>query len=157
MASVNDVAAAILERTDTIDTWKLQKLVYYCQAWHLVWDEEPLFPDRIEAWADGPVCRTLYDTHKGSFTVSRWAEGDPARLVDNAVETIDIVVAAYGRLSGRQLSRLTHSEAPWRDARGNLGPGVRSNREITQDAMAEYYGALDSDPDAEVVEALEAE
>jgi hypothetical protein len=33
-------------------------------------------------------------------------------------------------------------EDPWRDARGGLAPGARSNAEITQAAMAEYYTAL---------------
>ena len=36
-------------------SWKLQKLVYYCQAWSLVWDEEPLFEARIEAWANTAI------------------------------------------------------------------------------------------------------
>ena len=75
MASVHDVAAAILERTGPIDTFKLQKLAYYCQAWHLVWDEEPLFKARIEAWANGPVVRALYDKHRGSYRVSDWRWG----------------------------------------------------------------------------------
>ena len=72
MATVHDVAAAILEREGPMTAMKLQKLVYYCQAWHLVWDEEPLFPERIEAWANGPVVHALYDKHRGSFTVSSW-------------------------------------------------------------------------------------
>lgn len=51
---MDDVAAAILERTGPLDTFKLQKLVYYAQAWHLVWDNEPLFEEPIEA---GPEAR----------------------------------------------------------------------------------------------------
>ena len=45
MASVFDVAKYILHKLGTVTTWKLQKLVYYCQAWSLVWDDEPLFFD----------------------------------------------------------------------------------------------------------------
>ena len=37
MASVYDVAAYILEKQGAMTTWKLQKLVYYSQAWSLVW------------------------------------------------------------------------------------------------------------------------
>ena len=36
MANVNDVAVYILEKSNTMSTMKLQKLVYYCQAWSLV-------------------------------------------------------------------------------------------------------------------------
>ncbi len=48
---------------------KLQKLVYYSQAWSLVWDDEELFPEEFRAWANEPVCRELYDAVKGSFNV----------------------------------------------------------------------------------------
>lgn len=41
-----------------------------------------------------------------------------------------------------QLSELTHSERPWKDARGNLPQGAICNTEITEAAMAEYYGSL---------------
>ncbi len=40
---------------------KLQKLCYYCQAWYLAWNNEPLFDEEFEAWASGPVCKELYD------------------------------------------------------------------------------------------------
>ena len=38
---------------------KLEKLVYYAQAWHLARHQRPLFPETIEAWAQGPVVRHL--------------------------------------------------------------------------------------------------
>jgi len=60
MASVHDVAAYILREQGAMSTWKLQKLVYYSLAWHLVWDDEPLFEEPIQAWANGPVVRALY-------------------------------------------------------------------------------------------------
>jgi len=31
----------------------------------LVWDEKPLFRAQIEAWANGPVVRSLYDVGGG--------------------------------------------------------------------------------------------
>ncbi len=65
---VHDVARYILEWFDSkgeqISTWKLQKLVYYCQAWSLVWDDNILFPEEIQAWTDGPVCPALYAMHR---------------------------------------------------------------------------------------------
>jgi hypothetical protein len=51
--SAHDVAAYILKQTGEITAMKLQKLVYYSQAWSLVWDEEPLFSERVEAWRMG--------------------------------------------------------------------------------------------------------
>ena len=147
MATADDVAAAILERTGPTDTYKLQKLVYYCQAWHLVWEGTPLFPEPIEAWSGGPVVRVLYNRHSGSYSVSSWAAGNAAALSRSERRTVETVVDSYGRLSGRQLSLLTHRERPWRTARGNLAPGVRGNAVISWDEMKDYYSGLDEADD----------
>lgn len=142
MANVDDVAAYILNRQGPMTAMKLQKLCYYSQAWHLVWDSEPLFGSRIEAWANGPVVVDLYRKHRGQFTVTDWPSGDPARLQPNEVESIDVVLGTYGSMSAYDLSAQTHREAPWKDARQGLAPGDRCSREITDSAMAEYYEGL---------------
>lgn len=142
MASVNDVAQYILSKTGQISTWKLQKLVYYSQAWSLVFDEKPLFDERIEAWANGPVCPSLYECHRGSFYITKIRGGTPGNLDDDARETIDKVIEFYGGFSGQKLSDLTHMESPWKNARGDLSPSDRGSNEITLESMAEYYGSL---------------
>jgi uncharacterized phage-associated protein len=142
MISVHDVARYILEKRGTLTAMKLQKLVYYCQAWSLVWDERPLFEARIEAWANGPVVPVLYAEHKGMFEVERWPKGDPGHLDATAKETIDAVLKFYGDRSSQWLSELTHQEAPWLEARLGLAIGERGNQEITLASMAEYYGSL---------------
>lgn len=140
--SVHDVAAYILQKQGQMTTMKLQKLVYYCQAWSLVWDEAPLFPEEIEAWANGPVVRELYDKHKGSFTISTWRYGDPSKLTQKQKNTIKSVLKYYGDKSSQWLSDLTHMEDPWKDARQGLTPADRGNREITLASMNEYYSSL---------------
>jgi uncharacterized phage-associated protein len=142
MASVHDVAAYILKHGGAMNTWKLQKLVYYCQAWHLVWDEEPLFEERIEAWSNGPVAPDLYKVHRGQYRVTEWTQGDIQNLTTSEKESINIVLRDYGSETGFALRALTHSEDPWRDARGDYEPGERCSEEITTEAMAEYYGSL---------------
>jgi uncharacterized phage-associated protein len=142
MATVFDVAAYILAKRGEMTTWKLQKLIYYCQAWSLVWDERPMFNERIEAWANGPVCPALYGMHRGMFTIAAVDRGDLSNLDPAARETIDAVVADYGNKSSQWLSDLTHQEEPWRLARRGIPDGERSNSEITLGAMAEYYGRL---------------
>lgn len=145
MASVRDVAARILAIKGPMTAWKLQKLVYYCQAWSLVWDERPMFPERIEAWSNGPVCRNLYSAHRGQFTVSEVPGGDSEALDDDAKETVEAVLDYYGDKPAQWLSDLTHMEAPWRDARGDLPLGASSTREITHEAMAAFYESLPPD------------
>lgn len=142
MATVLDVAAYILQRRGPMSAMKLQKLVYYSQAWSLVWDERPLFAERIEAWANGPVTPELYNRHRGQFTVSEIVGGDPRKLDRDSQETIDAVLAYYGDKSAQWLSDLTHLETPWRDARKGLPDGASSSEEITVASMAEYYSSL---------------
>jgi uncharacterized phage-associated protein len=143
MASAHDVAKYILRaQGESMTTWKLQKLVYYSQAWHLVWEDEALFPERIEAWANGPVVRALYDQHRGAYTVSAWPHGKVSNLSERQRSSIDAVLKFYGHRSGKWLSDLTHQEPPWNEARRGLGANVRSNRVITHAMMSGYYGSL---------------
>ena len=143
MASVFDVAEYVLRRCGALSAMKLQKLCYYAQAWSLVWDDEPLFAERIEAWANGPVCPALYARHRGIFKIEPGTLGGDATVLTEAQrETVDEVCDACGKLNAQQLSDMTHAEDPWRDARKGLSIGERGNVEITLAAMAEYYGGL---------------
>jgi uncharacterized phage-associated protein len=143
MARVHDIAAYILKKYGrSMTTWKLQKLVYYSQAWSLVWDERPLFQARIEAWANGPVVPALYQEHRGWFQVSSWPEGDPDRLTKSERETVDGVLKFYGDKTSQWLSDLTHAEKPWQKARGSLAPGERGSQVISLESMLEYYSGL---------------
>lgn len=139
--TVHDVAAYVLQTCGSMTAMKLQKLVYYCQAWSLVWDESPLFDEEIQAWANGPVVPALYERHKGQFSVSCW-EGDPDNLTDEQKDTINKVLAFYGDKSSQWLSDLTHNEAPWLEARVGLYPGERGNNVIKLASMHEYYSSL---------------
>ena len=144
MADVFDVAHCILDRMGEVTAMKLQKLCYYAQAWSLVWDEKPLFPNRIEAWANGPICPDLYRAHEGKFTITpdTLTVGDASRLTSDQRETVDAVIDFYGGLDTWQLSNLVHHEPPWRDARNGLKQGENGHKEISLAVMAEYYGGL---------------
>lgn len=144
--SVLDVAAFILEKQpkkQPLTAWKLQKLVYYCQAWSLVWDEKPLFKEKILAWANGPVVKELYTQHKGLFYVKEMAKGHPDHLSVNQKDTIEHVLKAYGDKTAQWLSDLTHMEEPWIEARKGLKPGERGAAEIQLSTMLEYYSGVD--------------
>jgi uncharacterized phage-associated protein len=142
--SVHDVAAYILKNQGEISAMKLQKLVYYSQAWSLVWDDKPLFRAPIQAWANGPVVPLLYRNHRGQFSLKSWPLGAAAKVIrdGNGKATIDSVLKFYGDKSGQWLSELTHKEDPWLNARKGLSDDDPSTQEITLSAMAEYYGAL---------------
>lgn len=142
MASVHDVAAYILGRQGLMTAMKLHKLAYYSQAWVLVWEGRPLYPERIEAWANGPAVPELYHVHRGTYEVSEWPRGDASALTAEEREAVDAVLDDYGDLPAQSLSDLTHDEDPWLLARVGLEPLERGNHEITLSSMEEYYGSL---------------
>lgn len=141
-ADVFDVAAYILNKLGQMTTMKLHKLLYYAQAWSLVWDEKPLFSEEIQAWANGPVIKDLFNFHKGQFAIDSVAIGNPKILSEQQKETIDSVLDYYGGKSSQWLIQLTHLEDPWVLARKGLSQTERSNRVISLDSMANYYSSL---------------
>ena len=144
MANVFDVAKYILDNYGAMSAMKLQKLCYYSQAMSLVWDDVPLFDEEFEAWAKGPVCRELFNAHKGKFMLEDSAFLEPFQpnvehLSNTQKETINAVVGGLVDLPAYRLSELAHSEAPWKNARGNCSNGERCSNVIPKDAMMEFY------------------
>ena len=143
MASVHDVAAAVLsEYGRPVSAMKLEKLVYYSQAWHLVWTGRALFDSEIQAWAKGPVCPELYRHHRGRYEINDWPLGDVTKLTAGELTTVAAVVRAYGPRSAQWLSELTHSEQPWLGARGSVPAGAPSRAEIPHAEMQDFYAKV---------------
>jgi uncharacterized phage-associated protein len=131
------------EAGDTISPLKLQKLLFYCQAYYYSQFKKPLFKERIEAWAHGPVEYTQFKRFENLF------RNDPIRVgeLNLIIPTFDKdeedflneVIEVYGEHSAHYLERLTHRETPWKEARGSLEPHERSSNEITLTAMSDFY------------------
>lgn len=143
--SALDVAKYILKSQPApVTTMKLQKLVYYSQAWHLAWTGKPLFSEEIQAWANGPVVYELFRAHRGKYSIScdQLNAGDPSTLNQAQKSVVDAVVGSYDKLTASQLSMLTHAEDPWKVARGSAGPGENSSSPIDRTVMRKFYSAL---------------
>jgi uncharacterized phage-associated protein len=134
--SAQAIAAEIRRRLPGVPSKKLHKLLYYAQGHHAATFNEPLFSETISAWDMGPVVAQLW-----------WLENqrNPALSVpkvglDEAeLNTIGYVLSRYGKLSGSELERLTHTEAPWIDAdRERQRSGQQSER-ITVEVLAQYF------------------
>jgi uncharacterized phage-associated protein len=138
MADVFDAAAYILEQHGPMTAMKLQKLIYYSQAWSIVWDDDALFPEEIEAWKNGPVVRELWESHRGQFRVEKIANGDFGNLSEDNSDTIDEVMKFYGDKSAQWLSDLTHLEDPWKNAWAD-----GANSVITKEVLSEYYSSIE--------------
>ena len=152
-ATVFDVVAYIrrkykpmTKKHGDMTAMKLQKLVYYSQAWSLVFDDEPLFGERIEAWEHGPVVRKLFRMYRGEYNLRETliGEGNPEELNEEQRKTIDFVVRNYGPLKPEALKKRTHREAPWKKARerAGLGPSEPSRERIRHEDMVKYYASF---------------
>lgn len=126
---------------DQISNLKLQKLLYYAQAWFLALHRRPLFDERIEAWVHGPVVPPVY----GEFKVWGWQpigiNPDPPILNTDVRFHLEEVADVYAPLSAFELEKLTHSEAPWIDARGPVPEDEASNAVISLASMERFYRA----------------
>ena len=145
MAHVQDIAAYILDKQGPMTAMKLQKLCYYAYGYHLAWEERQLFPERFEAWANGPVCKELYVKHRGRFQLNAGdVAGDAAALDAGERESVDLILASYGAFTANQLSQMTHQEKPWVCARARAGvaPMQRSDEPLTDEDVFEFFDAL---------------
>jgi len=142
-ATANKVADYLLwysgKHGDLLTNKKIQKLVYYSQAWYLALYNEPLFAKPIEAWIFGPVVRSLYNR----FKHYKWDSIPPPvkkpTLTQKAASHIEEVYRVYGALPAFQLERLTHLEDPWINARKGFAPDEPCNNIIKLTDMKRYY------------------
>ncbi|WP_082579184.1 type II toxin-antitoxin system antitoxin SocA domain-containing protein [Massilia sp. Root133] len=119
---------------------KLQKLCYYAQGYLLAQNKE-LFKEDFQAWQHGPVVPSLYRRYKdyGWRSIAEDIPFDIADIDAGVAQEISDIVAAYGRYDGAALSTMTHREAPWLDARGDLPETQGSTEIITKDALRAYF------------------
>lgn len=120
-----------IRRRGVFSAWVVQKLAYYCQAWSLAWNGDPLFDEEFEAWRDGPVCPEARSD----------GGGNPEALSESQRRTVEAVLAFYGSQPQEWLIELTHREDPWKVARGAAPLGAHGSNRITKDAIRNYYSA----------------
>lgn len=137
-----DVARMVIaltdeEHGDLITNLKLQKLLFYLQGFWLAEYGEPLFAERVEAWAYGPVVPEIYHAFKrygrDPFNIEK--EGKPIDFAtDERRDFFLNVYDTFSSYSASALMRMTHEEAPWKAA-WSCGKGT----EITQAAMQRHF------------------
>lgn len=142
--TVFDVAKYIVDQCKPLTAMKLQKLLFYSQAMALVWDERPIFDNDFEAWANGPVCRELFAKHKGMYVLedSSFLDGespDISRIAEDHIDTINEILRVLSPLQPYELIDMTHSEAPWIEARQGCKHGEWCDNIIPKERMREFY------------------
>ena len=142
--NANDIAKWFLLRVDRdsggcITHLKLQKLLYYAQAWYLANYKKPLFQEDFQAWSHGPVCAAIWTKYKKYTWEAIPSPKTGPRLEKKIKNYLESVWKAYGEISAKNLEKLTHSEDPWKNVRGNLPFEAKCTTIISKESMKNYY------------------
>ena len=86
---------------------KLQKLLYYVQAWSYGIRNKPMFAGDFEAWIHGPVNRTIYDRFNPTkYLYSEINVEDclnqNVTLTSDDAEFVDFILENYLKYSGAE-------------------------------------------------------
>jgi uncharacterized phage-associated protein len=122
---------------------KLQKLLYYAQAWSLALRGMPMFKEDIEAWIHGPVVPNVYHHYKkfGSGLLEEKTKFDPVAISQH-IDILDEVWRVYGKYDADYLELLTHNEDPWIHARNEIDSHQASTVIISHELMRSFYMSL---------------
>ena len=113
---------------------KLQKLLYYAQAYIIGMTGEQLFNNKIEAWTHGPVVPDVYSKYKkyGNDVIN---DVDNVKIPDELSSLISMIIQDKGNLSAHELREATHNETPWQEACNT------PDKIITNDMIAVYFSS----------------
>lgn len=131
------------ERGEVLTNLKLQKLLYYAQAWNLALRDAPLFNEDFQAWVHGPVLPSQYVRFKDhqwrplAVEATRPAYAD-AVTTSHLVEIVDV----FGTETAVALELMTHRERPWLEARGGLAAHEPSTAIIQKETMKTFFREL---------------
>ncbi|MEN8221186.1 MAG: type II toxin-antitoxin system antitoxin SocA domain-containing protein [Pseudomonadota bacterium] len=120
---------------------KLQKLLYYAQAWHLALYGISLFDEEFEAWIHGPVIPSLYAKYQKFGWKPILEEVNKPEFSEELQEFLDEVTEEYFMLDTFELEMMTHREAPWIEARKGLPIDEPSRAIISLQSMKDYFKA----------------
>ncbi|ELS03573.1 putative phage-associated protein [Xenococcus sp. PCC 7305] len=133
------------ERGICLTKKKLQKLVYYSQAWHLVFLGKPLFDDEFQAWRHGAVSIQVRQAYREYQYDSLPTPVENIDWEPNEAKILEEIWRVYGFLSADELEDLNHHEMPWLNARVGLAPNESSKNPISQYDMKFYYSHFVAD------------
>ena len=119
-----------------ITNLKLQKVLYFAQAYYLAKLGRALFSDKIEAWEYGPVIPNVYHTFKSKGSDPIINENDKSSIADEDKETLTKIWGTFGGYSASKLVDITHAHTPWQEANKS------GSRIISHKSIKEYYAPL---------------
>ncbi len=138
------VAQRFLKLSETGMTQiKLQRLVYFAQAWSLGTFNAPLFEEDFQAWSFGPILPSLneiYSEH-GRIVATIPVPGTVIDMPEDKVEFIQSVWEQYGYLRDDELEESSKDDV-WRNSRGGMKRTDKSDNIMPKEEIREYYAEI---------------
>lgn len=110
-----------------ITNLRLQKILYFIQAYFLKIKKEPCFKEDMEAWDFGPVVPCVYQKYKkfGAGQIPDYTEPVDCFLNDySGKKIVDGVIDLLSSYQTFDLVDITHHQSPWLEsyesARSNI-------------------------------------
>lgn len=131
------------DEKDPLTNLRLQKLLYYAQAWSLILRESELFSDDLQAWRWGPVVPAVYRKLPDEMAANHIgpdAFADAPDLQGDEAEFVKRVWEAYNQYSALQLLKMAHEELPWRNAWGDRPADGSGDDPISIDDLDSFFG-----------------
>lgn len=153
--------AYIFEQMQEVTPLALQKILYYIQAVYMVFFDRPLFEENCAAWQHGPVYENIYflfrDFKYNPIDDNRFVlfTGKAKKLSVDEKKVMDLIIASFGKYSGKVLEKITHSEEPWLNAREGYGIHEPSNIMMEKDNIKEYFKTVSQNFKIDTLEGLE--
>ena len=127
---------------DCMTNLRVNKLLYFAQAWSLVRRGKPLFKEELQAWKHGPVVPSVYQAFKpcGRERISAVSGEYSADVFSNdELELLIDVARKYGCYTSPALVAMTHLPgSPWESV---YAPG--HNNVISTNRLKDYYSQQD--------------
>lgn len=143
----------ILQKIGGTDAFKLQKILFFIESFHLATFNYALVDDEFEAWVNGPVSRRVYDYFKD---ISKGQNIIPAPKKDNITNQalvehfqkspkqlalIDAVITHCNQYDSAILRESSHS-TPWKNIRKGLSKLEKSGKIIPKESIRFHYRKL---------------
>lgn len=118
-----------------IQMLKLQKLLYFVQAYFICNTKKKCFKEKIEAWEFGPVIPEVFEEYKQFGNADIPANSfDEKEISKTHRKMIKDVIKEFKDHSITQVTKITQNQTPWQKA---YKPNEKN--EITPESIKEFF------------------
>lgn len=130
------------------------KMIYYAHGWYLSHFQQPLVKQPFEAWAYGPVVRSVWEAFRGNgvdpilsrakrFDVLANTHAEIRDPIDpDHAAFLRNIFDAYAHIEAFELSNMTHAEgSPWHEVWNASNGTINIGMKISNGKIRNWFSA----------------